>query len=38
MNLVSSFIDDFLFTSFLQKNEIKKRITQMEFKYLLLCA
>ena len=25
MNLVSSFINDFLFTSFQQKNEIKKR-------------
>ena len=33
--LVSSFIQDFLFISFQKKNEIKKRNTLMEFKYLL---
>ena len=32
--LVSSFIGDFLFISFQQKNEIKKGNTLMEFKYL----
>ena len=32
--LVSSFIEDFLFISFQQKNEIKKGNTLMEFKYL----
>ena len=32
--LASSFIGDFLFTSFQQKNEIKKGNTLMEFKYL----
>ena len=31
---VSSFIEDFLFISFQQKNEIKKGNTLMEFKYL----
>ena len=33
--LVSSLIEDFLFISFQQKNEIKKGNTLMEFKYLL---
>ena len=33
--LLSSFIEDFLFVSFQQKNEIKKGNTLMEFKYLL---
>ena len=32
--LVSSFIGDFLFISFQQKNEIKKENTLLEFKYL----
>ena len=32
-----SFIEDFLFISFQQKNEIKKGNTLMEFKYLLFC-
>ena len=35
--LVSSFIEDFFFISFQQKNEIKKENTLMEFKYLLFC-
>ena len=35
--LVTSFIEDFLFISFQQKNEIKKGNTLMEFKYLLSC-
>ena len=30
---VSSFIEDFLFISFQQKNEIKKGNTLIEFKY-----
>ena len=33
--LLSSFIEDFVFVSFQQKNEIKKGNTLMEFKYLL---
>ena len=33
--LVSSFIEDFFFISFQQKNEIKKGNILMEFKYLL---
>ena len=36
--LISSFIEDFLFISFQQKNEIKKGNTLMEFKYLLSCS
>ena len=32
--VVSSFIENFLFISFQQKNEIKKGNTLMEFKYL----
>ena len=36
--LVSSFIQDFLFISFQQKNEKKKGNTLMEFKYLLFCS
>ena len=32
--LVSSFIEDFLFISFQQKNEIKRGNTLIEFKYL----
>ena len=36
--LESSFIEDFLFFSFQQKNEIKKGNTLMEFKYLLFCS
>ena len=36
--LVSSFIQDFLFISFQQKNEKKKGSTLMEFKYLLFCS
>ena len=35
--LVSSFIEDFTFVSFQQRNEIKKGNTLMEFKYLLFC-
>ena len=35
---VSSFIEDFFFISFQQKNEIKKGNTLMEFKYLLFCS
>ena len=35
--LISSVIEDFLFISFQQKNEIKKGNTLMEFKYLLFC-
>ena len=35
INLVLSFIDNFLLTSFQQKNEIKKGNNQVEFKYLL---
>ena len=34
--LVSSFIGDFLFISFQQKNELKKGNALMEFKYLTL--
>ena len=34
--LLSSFIEDFVFVSFQQKNEIKKGNTLIEFKYLLL--
>ena len=34
----SSFIEDFLFISFQQQNEIKKGNTQMAFKYLLSCS
>ena len=33
--LLSSLIEDFVFVSFQQKNEIKKENTQMKFKYLL---
>ena len=33
--LVSSFIEDLLFITFQQKNEIKEENTLMEFKYLL---
>ena len=33
--LLYSFIEDFVFVSFQQKNEIKKGNTLMEFKYLL---
>ena len=33
--LLSSFIEDFVFVSFQQKNEIKKGNALMEFKYLL---
>ena len=33
--LLSSFIEDFVFVSFQQKNELKKGNTLMEFKYLL---
>ena len=33
--LLPSFIEDFVFVSFQQKNEIKKGNTLMEFKYLL---
>ena len=33
--ILSSFIEDFVFVSFQQKNEIKKGNTLMEFKYLL---
>ena len=36
--LVSSFIEDFLFISFQQQNEIKKGNAQMAFKYLLSCS
>ena len=36
--LISSVIEDFLFISFQQKNEIKKGNTLMEFKYLLSCS
>ena len=36
--LVSSFIEDFFFISFQQKNEIKKGNILMEFKYLLFCS
>ena len=36
--LVSSFIEDFLFILFQQKNKIKKGNTLMEFKYLLFCS
>ena len=36
--LVSSFIEDFLFISFQQKNEIKKGNTLMELEYLLSCS
>ena len=35
--LLSSFIEDFLFILFQQKNKIKKGNTLMEFKYLLFC-
>ena len=34
--LLSSFIEEFVFVSFQQENEIKKGNTLMEFKYLLL--
>ena len=34
---LSSFIEDFVFLSFEQKNEIKKGNTLIEFKYLLFC-
>ena len=34
--LLSSLIEDFVFVSFQQKNEIKKENTQMKFKYLLI--
>ena len=33
--LLSSFIEDFVFVSFQQKNEIKKGNDLMEFKYLV---
>ena len=33
--LPSSFIEDFVFVSFQQKNEIKKRNDLIEFKYLV---
>ena len=33
--LLCSLIEDFVFVSFQQKNEIKKENTQMKFKYLL---
>ena len=36
--LVSSFIENFLFISFQQKNEIKKGNILIEFKYLLFCS
>ena len=36
--VVSSFIENFLFISFQQKNEIKKGNTLMEFKCLLFCS
>ena len=36
--LGSSFIEDFLFISFQQQNEIQKGSTLMEFKYLLFCS
>ena len=36
--LVSSFIEDFWFISFQQKNEMKKGNTLMQFKYLLFCS
>ena len=36
--LVSSFIEDFLFISFQQKNQIKKGNTLMEFKHLLFSS
>ena len=36
--LISSVIEDFLFISFQQKNEIKKGNTLMQFKYLLFCS
>ena len=36
--LVSSFIEDFLFILFQQKNKIKKGNTLMEFKYLQFCS
>ena len=36
--LVSSFIEDLLFITFQQKNEIKEENTLMEFKYLLFLS
>ena len=36
--LLSSFIEEFVFVSFQQENEIKKGKTLMEFKYLLFCS
>ena len=36
--LVSSFIGDFLFILVQQKNEMRKRNTLMEFKYLHFCS
>ena len=36
--LVSSFIEDFWFISFQQKNGMKKGNTLMQFKYLLFCS
>ena len=36
--LVSSFIEDFLFILFQQKNKIKKGNTLMEFKCILFCS
>ena len=36
--ILVSFIEDFLFISFQQKNELKKGNTLMKFKYLLTCS
>ena len=36
--LISSFIEDFSFISFQQKNEMKKGNTLMQFKCLLICS
>ena len=36
--LVSSFIEDFLFISFQQKNEMKKGNTLIQVKYLFFCS